>query len=107
MVARAAVLVAVLITCVAAGCSTDAGLPSATAQRSAPTTKRTAPKTGTRRRSSPAPGSGAASHHRYGALVWTHDPGTVTGTLVGPCHARDNGELPDRRCTPGGADPRV
>ena len=52
---------------------------------------------------SPAP----SHHHRYGALVWTHDPGVVTGTLAGPCNARDNGELPDRRCTPGGADPRV
>lgn len=118
MAARSAVLVVVLITCAAAGCSSNAGLPSGTAQRSAPATRppvvaasaKAAPKTGLSQRSSSAPASGvssAPSHHRYGALVWTHDPGIVTGTLVGPCHARDNGKLPDRRCTPGGADPEV
>jgi hypothetical protein len=31
----------------------------------------------------------------------------VTGTLAGPCHARDDGRLPDRRCTPGAIDPAV
>lgn len=36
-----------------------------------------------------------------------HDPGQVTGTLAGPCHARDNGRLPDPRCTPGVIDPAV
>ncbi len=36
-----------------------------------------------------------------------HDPGRVTGTLAGPCHARDQGRLPDRRCTPGAVDPAV
>ena len=93
-------------------------LPPGTAQRSAPATdlpvnaasSRAAAEAGSSQRSSSAPGSGASSapsHRPYGALVWTHDPGTVTGTLAGPCHARDNGELPDRRCTPGGADPRV
>jgi hypothetical protein len=36
-----------------------------------------------------------------------HDPGQVTGTLIGPCHARDGGRLPDQRCTPGAIDPAV
>jgi len=36
-----------------------------------------------------------------------HDPGRVTGTLAGPCQARDHGRLPDRRCTPGAIDPAV
>jgi len=36
-----------------------------------------------------------------------HDPGQVTGTLQGPCHTRDNGRLPDPRCTPGAYDPQV
>jgi hypothetical protein len=31
----------------------------------------------------------------------------VTGTLHGPCRARDSGRLPDRRCTPGAIDPAV
>ena len=48
-------------------------------------------------------------HHEaaYLALVVLHDPGQVTGTLTGPCHARDNGRLPDPQCTPGGIDPAV
>jgi hypothetical protein len=36
-----------------------------------------------------------------------HDPGQVTGAVAGPCRARDNGRLPDRRCTPGAVDPAV
>jgi hypothetical protein len=40
-------------------------------------------------------------------LAEVHDPGRVTGTLTGPCHARDRGRLPDRRCTPGAVDPAV
>lgn len=42
-----------------------------------------------------------------GGLVVVHDPGQVTGTLTGPCHASDAGQLPDPRCTPGGIDPAV
>lgn len=41
------------------------------------------------------------------SLVVLHDPGQVTGTLTGPCHAGDGGQLPDPRCTPGGIDPAV
>ncbi len=36
-----------------------------------------------------------------------HDPGTVTGTLAGPCRFRSGGQLPDPRCTPGSYDPAV
>jgi hypothetical protein len=42
-----------------------------------------------------------------GGLVVLHDPGQVTGTLSGPCHASAGGQLPDPRCTPGGIDPAV
>jgi hypothetical protein len=42
-----------------------------------------------------------------GGLVVLHDPGVVTGTLPGPCHAGGNGQLPDPHCTPGGIDPAV
>jgi hypothetical protein len=41
------------------------------------------------------------------ALLRVHDPGRVTGTLHGPCTYRDNGQLPDPRCTPGAVDPAV
>jgi hypothetical protein len=41
------------------------------------------------------------------ALAEVHDPGRVTGTLAGPCQASDNGQLPDRHCTPGAIDPAV
>jgi hypothetical protein len=46
--------------------------------------------------------SGSSSH-----LAAVHDPGQVTGTLRGPCRARDSGRLPDRHCTPGAVDPAV
>jgi hypothetical protein len=48
------------------------------------------------------------TRHRAAAhLVTVHDPGRVTGTLSGPCQARDQGRLPDGRCTPGAVDPAV
>lgn len=40
-------------------------------------------------------------------LLAAHDPGRVTGTLAGPCRARDHGLLPDPSCTPGAIDPAV
>ena len=40
-------------------------------------------------------------------LVRVHDPGRVTGTVTGPCQARDHGRMPDRQCTPGAVDPAV
>jgi hypothetical protein len=42
-----------------------------------------------------------------GHLKKVHDPGHVTGTLHGHCSYRDNGQLPDPRCTPGSIDPAV
>jgi hypothetical protein len=42
-----------------------------------------------------------------GGLLAVHDPGTVTGTLTGPCRTRDGGLLPDPSCTPGAIDPAV
>lgn len=41
------------------------------------------------------------------ALLQVHDPGQVTGTLTGPCHTSDGGQLPDPSCTPGAYDPQV
>ncbi len=41
------------------------------------------------------------------ALLRVHDPRRVTGTLTGHCAYRDNGQLPDPRCTPGAVDPVV
>ena len=47
-------------------------------------------------------------HHRATAgLLAVHDPGTVTGTLTGPCRTRDHGLLPAHSCTPGAIDPAV
>jgi len=47
-------------------------------------------------------------HHRATAgLLAIHDPGTVTGTLTGPCRTRDHGLLPEHSCTPGAIDPAV
>ena len=49
-------------------------------------------------------GTPASSRH---ALLRVHDPRRVTGTLTGSCTYRDNGQLPDPRCTPGAVDPAV
>ena len=40
-------------------------------------------------------------------LKKVHDPGHVTGTIHGHCSYRDQGQLPDPRCTPGSIDPDV
>jgi hypothetical protein len=63
----------------------------------------------------PVTGSGTGSAAQAGAadsasghgLKKIHDPGLVTGTLHGHCSYRDNGQLPDPRCTPGSIDPAV
>jgi hypothetical protein len=52
----------------------------------------------------PAP---ATPSGQAGTLRKAHDPGQVTGTLAGPCHARGGGQLPDPSCTPGAIDPAV
>jgi hypothetical protein len=62
-----------------------------------------APPTG----AAPATGGTGAGGHTVHGLFAVHDPGEVTGTLTGPCRARDGGELPDRSCTPGAIDPAV
>jgi hypothetical protein len=43
------------------------------------------------------------------ALQQVHDPGRVTGTLTGPCHATGTvpDQLPDPHCTPGAYDPVI
>jgi hypothetical protein len=51
--------------------------------------------------SSPSPGGTSV------VLRQVHDPGQVTGTLTGPCHTRDAGQLPDPLCTPGSYDPAI
>ncbi len=51
--------------------------------------------------------SAARRPGRRSSLAEVHDPGQVTGTLAGPCQARDDGRLPDRHCTPGVVDPAV
>jgi hypothetical protein len=62
---------------------------------------------------SPGPSQQQQRHHHHRAqvaaagLVRVRDPGQVTGTVTGACHARDGGRLPDRRCTPGAYDPAV
>jgi hypothetical protein len=40
-------------------------------------------------------------------LLRVHDPRRVTGTITGHCTFRDQGQLPDPRCTPGAVDPNV
>jgi hypothetical protein len=49
----------------------------------------------------------AVGHPLGHGPVAVHDPGRVTGRLVGPCRARDHGMLPDPSCTPGAVDPAV
>jgi hypothetical protein len=61
--------------------------------------------------SGPTPAAGPSTAQPQpavsGGLVVLHDPGQVTGTLTGPCHASGGGQLPDPHCTPGGIDPAV
>lgn len=91
-----------------AGCSSS---PASNASLPAPPTATSAP---------PAASSSPAVHHHHrhrhhhrhvqvtaAGLVQVHDPGRVTGTITGTCHARDGGQLPDRRCTPGAYDPAL
>jgi hypothetical protein len=56
-----------------------------------------------------APASPAPRAASPPALRPAHDPGTVTGTIAGPCRVRGTvpGQLPDPRCTPGSYDPAV
>lgn len=55
----------------------------------------------------PTPSVSHRANASLAGLVRVHDPGQVTGTLTGPCDARDHGQLPDPRCTPGAYDPAI
>jgi len=93
----------VLAGCAGAGGATSPGSPTAvtSARPAAPSGSEPAPAA----RSSaaqPQPQPAVA-----GGLVLLHDPGQVTGSLTGPCHAGGGGQLPDPHCTPGGIDPAV
>lgn len=57
--------------------------------------------------SSPPPGAAPSVSAPENSLLQVHDPGQVTGTLTGPCHAGDGGQLPDPGCTPGAYDPAI
>ena len=86
----------------AAGCgaSSTPAATSAPAASTPPATIISAPPTA-------APGAAPAATHHARHLLTVHDPGEVTGSLSGACHTRHHGELPDRSCTPGSADPAV
>jgi hypothetical protein len=77
-------------------------VPAQAAKTTAPAARQRPhhPRTAGRHRGSHRGTSGAG-------LLAVHDPGTVTGTLTGPCRTRDGGLLPDPSCTPGAIDPAV
>jgi hypothetical protein len=88
-----------------AGCASAGGATSPGLRTVAPSAVPAAPSV-----SGPTPStrpSIAPQPAVVGGLVVLHDPGQVTGTLTGPCHAGDGGQLPDPRCAPGGIDPAV
>lgn len=88
-----------------AGCGSVSGGTSSAATTAAASAKAAAPSGSPvpyGRPSTQPPQSASAS-----GFVVLHDPGQVTGTLTGPCHSSDSGQLPDPRCTPGGIDPAV
>jgi hypothetical protein len=86
-------MAAVLAAAITAGCTSDpAAAPPPSASAAPQITQ-------------PIPPGIAAPTATSGGLLAVHDPGHVTGTITGPCHAR--GQLPDPRCTPGAADPAI
>lgn len=98
-----------LIAACLAGCTPGqhtAHGPTASSVRTSPARSSSAPPT-TSGGSAPSASATARQPGQTAALVRVHDPGQVTGTLAGPCHARDHGLLPDSRCTPGAIDPAV
>ena len=108
----AATAAAVLAALTMAGCKQAGNPPPPPASQSVPpgTVLPTAPyssRTATAGSSSPAPATTSSLSPVVAGIVPVHDPGQVTGTLTGPCHAADNGRLPDPRCTPGSYDPAV
>jgi hypothetical protein len=102
--------VAVIAALAAAGCASNSDLGLGPVNTAGPPSDFLSPA------DSPAAGPSATHRHRRhhrraqlaaAGLVRVHDPGQVTGTMTGTCHARDGGQLPDRRCTPGAYDPAV
>ena len=102
--------VAVIAAIAAAGCASNSDLGLGPVNTAGPPSDFLSPA------GSPAAGPAATPrhrhHHRRAQLaavrpVRVHDPGQVTGTMTGTCHARDGGQLPDRRCNPGAYDPAV
>jgi hypothetical protein len=53
------------------------------------------------------PGAAQEPGPASSGLRRVHDPGEVTGTEPAHCAYRDDGKLPDRKCTPGSIDPAV
>jgi hypothetical protein len=96
---------AVLAACAVAGCTsgeppvvfpstgTSFTPASSPAQAAALSPSASPPSASSQPATSPSPVPG---------LIIVRDPGQVTGTLRGPCHA--HGQLPDHACTPGGID---
>jgi hypothetical protein len=102
--------VTVIAALAAAGCASNSDLGLGPVNTNGPPSDFLSPA------ASPGPSHQQRHHHRHhhhpaqvaaAGLVRVHDPGQVTGTVSGPCHARDGGRLPDRRCTPGAYDPAV
>lgn len=85
------------------GSTAPAGSPSPASPASGPPPSRTHATTS----QAAAPRTSRPPHHVPAGLLVIHDPGEVTGSVTGPCHARDAGRLPDSRCTPGSIDPAV
>lgn len=90
----------VLIGC--AGGQLGTALPTRTPTAPVQARQSGSPPASSRAKSASSSRSASAS-----GLAAVHDPGRVTGSLTGPCQARDGGRLPDRRCTPGAVDPAV
>src|SRR5262245_3325078 len=105
---RAAPVLTAAVALVLAGCAVGSGVggpgpagSSAAAPAASPSPSASSSRPTARKPSRSAPARPTS------LLAEVHDPGRVTGTLTGPCRARDDGRLPDRRCTPGAIDPAV
>lgn len=88
---------------VSAGLATGCGLQSATS----PQPHHRVAHSPHSRSASPGRPHGRSPHGAKHHLAAVHDPGEVTGSLTGPCRARDGGRLPDPGCTPGAYDPAI
>ncbi len=104
------IVIAAIPVLVLSACGGDTGAPALSSQVTTPAAA-SASSTGAHNGGDQPAGSTAPqARHQGGSaehLRPVHDPGTVTGTLNGPCHTRDHGQLPDPSCTPGAIDPAV